>query len=156
VIASPADLATEAEAARSEFLDAVRALTPAQRDASRLVGDWGLREIVAHMGYWVGNSAEALHAAEQGRAHELPHIDDVEERNAVVARVARETDLATVTKREAAAFEAFMDRLRRADPGWLGLQIASGHTIGHLVREDGIDHYRDHAADLRNAIGGEG
>ena len=153
MIAAPAELATEAEAARGEFLDAVRALTPAQRDASRLVGDWGLREIVAHMGYWVGNTAQALHEAGQGRAYQLPHISDVDERNAVVARVARETDLATVTKREAAAFEAFIDRLRRADPEWLGLQIASGHTIGHLVQEDGVDHYREHAAELRNAGG---
>ncbi len=71
----------------------------------------------------------------------------------MVARVARETDLDTVTKREAAAFEAFVDRLRRADPEWLGLQIASGHTIGHLVQEDGVDHYREHAAELRNAGG---
>jgi uncharacterized protein with NRDE domain len=153
VIASPAELTTEAEAARAEFLAAVSSLAPAQRDASKLVGDWGLREIVAHMGYWVGHSAEALHAAEQGRAHELPHIDDVDERNAVVARVARETDLATVVKREAAAFDAFIDRLRAADPEWLGMRIASGHTIEHLVQEDGIDHYREHAADLRNAGG---
>ena len=153
MIDSPADLVIQAEAARAEFLQAVSKLTPALRDASKLVGDWNLREIVAHLGYWVGSVGEALHAAEQERAHELPHIDDVDERNDVVARVARETDLATVTKREAAAFEAFIDRLRRADPAWLGLTIAGGQTIEHIVREDGIDHYREHAADLRKAGG---
>jgi len=155
VIASPADLATRAEAARAEFLEAVSSLAPVQRDASTLVGDWSLREILGHMGYWVGNTAEALHAAEQGRAEELPHIDDVDERNAVVARVARETDLATVVQREAAAFEAFINRLRAAEPDWLGLRIASGHTIEHLVDEDGISHYREHAADLRQALEGD-
>ena len=149
MIVSPADLVMEAEAARLEFLQAISNLPPALRDAPKLVGDWGLREIVAHAGYWVGTVGEALHAAEQGRADELPHIDDVEERNAVVARVARETDLATVTKREAAVFEAFIDRLRRADPAWLGMRIAGGDTIEHIVREDGIDHYREHAADLQ-------
>ena len=153
MISSPADLATAARVARTEFLDAVASLTPAQRNASRLVGDWGLREIVAHMGYWVGTVGEALHAAEQGRAEALPHIDDVDERNAVVARVARESDLATVTKREAAAFEAFIDRLGAGDPEWLGRRIASGQTIEHIVQEDGIDHYRAHAADLRKAGG---
>ncbi len=154
MIVSPADLVMEAEAARLEFLQAVSKLPPALRDAPKLVGDWGLREIVAHAGYWVGTVGEALHAAEQGRAAGLPHIDDVEERNAVVARVARETDLATVTNREVAAFEAFIDRLRRADPAWLGVRIASGHTIEHIVRKDGIDHYREHAADLRKVRGG--
>ena len=153
MISSPADLATAARAARTEFLDAVASLAPAQRNATRLVGDWGLREIVAHVGYWVGTVGEALHAAEQGRAEALPHIDDVDERNAVVARVARESDLATVTKREAAAFEAFIDRLGAGDPEWLGRRIASGQTIEHIVQEDGIDHYREHAADLRKAGG---
>ena len=153
MISSLADLATAARAARTEFLDAVASLAPAQRNATRLVGDWGLREIVAHLGYWVGTVGEALHAAEQGRAEALPHIDDVDERNAVVARVARESDLATVTKREAAAFEAFIDRLGAGDPEWLGRRIASGQTIEHIVQEDGIDHYRAHAADLRKAGG---
>jgi hypothetical protein len=157
VIASPVDLATEAEAARTEFLDAVRALTPAQRDTKRLVGEWSLREIVAHLGYWSGNVAEALHQAEQGRAHEFGVQDaGVDDRNSVVARVAGETDMATVRKREEAAFNALLDRLRRADPEWLDLSLADGETIGHLVQEDGVDHYRDHAADLRRASGREG
>ena len=154
--ASPVDLAREAEVARAEFLQAVAGLAPAQREASRLVGEWGLREVVAHLGYWAGNTAQALHEAAQGRAEEVPGLPDVDERNAVVARVARETDIATVSKREEAAFNALLDRLRRADPDWLGLRIANGRTIGHLVQEDGIDHYRDHAADLRNAAGGKG
>ena len=149
--ATPEDLVTASQEARSEFLQALADVPSEQRDASEVVGEWSLREIVAHLGYWVGNVGEALHAAEQGRAEELPHIDDVEERNEVVARVAREADLATATKREAAAFDAFLDRLRRADPAWLAMRIAGGHSIEHLVQEDGIDHYREHAADLRKA-----
>jgi hypothetical protein len=149
VIASPAELATEAEAARAEFLEAVEGLTPAQRQAAKLVGEWGLSEIVAHLGYWAGLSTQALHEAEQGRAGELPHIDDEDERNAVVARVARETDMATVSRREEASFIAMLDRLRRADPAVLGVRIAGGQTIEHVVREDGIDHYHEHAAALR-------
>lgn len=152
---SPEDLASHAEAARAEFLEVVAGLTPDQRAAQTLVGDWGLREIVAHVGYWVGMVGEALHAAEQGRVEQLPHIDDAAKRDAVVARVARETDVATATNREAAAFQAFLDRLRRADPAWLGLRIAAGQTIERLVQEDGVDHYRQHAADLRRATRGE-
>ena len=153
--ASPADLAQEAEAARAEFLEVVAGLKPGQRDAAAFVGEWGVREIVAHLGYWSGNVAEALHHAEQGRAHEFGADEmEVEERNAVVARVAGETDPRTVTTREEAAFNALLDRLRRADPEWLALTLADGETIGHLVQEDGIDHYREHAADLRKAAAG--
>jgi Mycothiol maleylpyruvate isomerase N-terminal domain len=154
---SGADLASDAEAARSEFLAALDGLTSAQRDAKRLVGEWGVREIVAHLGYWSGNVAEALHHAEQGRAHEFGAEEgEVDDRNEVVARVARDTDMATVRSREEAAFSALLDRLRRADPEWMRLPLADGETIGHLIHEDGIDHYREHAADLRAAAGGQG
>jgi hypothetical protein len=44
--------------------------------------------------------------------------------------------------------------VRRADPAWLDETTATGETIGFLVRDDGADHYRDHAADLRAAMGG--
>ena len=46
---SPADLAREAELARAEFLEVVAGLKPAQRDRAALVGEWGVREIVAHL-----------------------------------------------------------------------------------------------------------
>lgn len=151
---SPAELAREAEVARGDLLEVVAALEPAQGDTTRLVGEWGVREIVAHLGYWAGNVAEALHHAEQGRAEEFGAGEaSVDERNAVVARVARETDLPTVRRREEAAFAALLDRLGRANPDWLGLRLADGETIGHLVQEDGVDHYREHAADLRRVAG---
>ncbi|TMB81280.1 MAG: hypothetical protein E6J39_11105 [Chloroflexi bacterium] len=153
---SPADLAREAELARAEFLEVVAGLKAAQRDRAALVGEWGVREIVAHLGYWSGNAAEALHHAEQGRAHEFGADEmEVESRNAVVARVARETDPRTVTTRAEAAFNALTDRLRRADPDWLALTLGDGETLGHLVQEDGIDHYREHADDVRKAAAGQ-
>jgi hypothetical protein len=71
VSVSATDLALEAEAARGEFLDAVHSLTPAQSDASQLVGDWSLREIVAHMGYWVGNTALCTERSRDARRRYL-------------------------------------------------------------------------------------
>lgn len=145
-----ADLARAAEAAHSEFLAALDGLNAEQRGAHRLVGEWGVREVVAHLGYWAGNVAEALHHAEQGRAHEFGHRDmEVDDLNEVVARVARGTELRIVREREQAAFGAFVNRLRRADPEWLALRMADGDTIGFLIADDGIDHYREHAEQLR-------
>lgn len=145
-----AALAEELESARDEFAAVVGGLRREQLAAERLVGEWGVREIVAHLGYWAGNAAEALHQAELGSAAQFGRDDaDVEERNTLVARVARETDLATARAREAAAFAALVERVREADPAWLDEATSTGETVGSLVREDGIDHYREHAADLR-------
>ena len=74
---------------------------------------------------------------------------DVDERNAVVARVAAQTDLATVRQREQAAYEALLTALERADPTWLDERVAYGDSLEDVIRDDGADHYREHAADVR-------
>ena len=62
-----------------------------------LVGQWSARELIAHLGYWTGHAGEAMHHAEMDRAGDFGEDEhDVDERNAIVARVAAETDLATV------------------------------------------------------------
>lgn len=137
-------------AARQEFRKALQDVEPALLTAPGLVGEWSAREVVAHLGYWAGHAAEALHHAEQGRAEAFGEGElDVDARNAVVARVAAETDLATVSQREEAAFDALVARLRRADPDWLDQRVAYGDTLEHVIRDDGADHYREHTADLR-------
>jgi hypothetical protein len=131
--------------ARRDFLAALERADP----RSALVGDWTARELVAHLGYWVGHAAEAIHAVEQGRAPE-GEIDDreVDERNATVARVARQTDLATVRRREAASVEALVERLRAIDPAILETRTADDETLEDAIRVDGPDHYREHLDQL--------
>ena len=113
-------LLREVQAARSEFIAALADVEPSLLTAPGLVGQWSARELIAHLGYWTGHAAEAIHHAEMGRAADFGEDEhDVDERNAIVARVAAETDLATVRQREEAAFEALVTRLERADPpGW--------------------------------------
>jgi hypothetical protein len=152
---TPDELAQAALDARNGFLTASAGLTTGQRDDPNLVGDWGLREIIAHLGYWVGMAGEALHQAEQDRAGEFGADDeDVDERNEIVARVAREASLATAQAREEAAFNAMLDRLQRAGPAWLLQATADGSTIGSWVQDEAIAHYREHAAELLVAIKG--
>jgi hypothetical protein len=149
------DLAAAAADARSAFLTATAGLTTGQRDDPNLVGDWGLREITAHLGYWVGMAGGALHAAEQGRAAEFGRDEQsADERNAIVARVAGEATLATAQSREEAAFNAMLDRLQAADPAWLDQATAGGETVAAWIQDDAVDHYREHAAELGVALKG--
>ena len=153
--ASPARivaLVVELEAARAELLAALADAERTHAAGAALVGDWGARELLAHLGYWAGHAADALHFAEQGRASEFGEPDlDVDERNAVVARIARETDPETARQREELACSALLDRLRRADVAWLEDCVAYGDSLEQVIRDDGADHYREHALDLRNA-----
>jgi hypothetical protein len=143
-------LVEDTVAAREEFLAAIDAVDPELLATPGLIGDWSARELIAHVGYWAGHAVETIQAAEEGRAAEFgagePPVDEV---NATVARVARETDLGTVRKREAGSFEALLTRLRRLEPSLLDQRLSDGTTLEQGIREDGADHYREHAADIR-------
>jgi hypothetical protein len=143
-------LLDELIAARDEFLAAIGDIDPALRLTPGLVVDWSARDVIAHLGYWSGHSADALHRAEQGELDAFGKDElTVDERNAVVTRVAAETDWATATKREQGAYEAFADRLARVDPEHLGDRDADGDTLAEIIAFDGVDHYREHTLDIR-------
>ena len=146
-------LADALVAARAELMDALAAVEPGSLTTPGLIGEWSARELIAHLGYWAGHAVEIIHAAEEGRIDEVgegePLTDDV---NATVARIARETDLATVRKREAASVEALLERLRRLDAGVLSLRLPDGATLEAGIEEDASAHYREHAEDLRRTL----
>ncbi len=143
-------LLRELQAARDEFLAALADVEPSLLTAPGLVGQWSARELIAHLGYWTGHAAEAIHHAEMGRAGDFGEDEhDVDERNAIVARVAAETDLATVRQREEAAFEALVTGLEHADPTWLDEKVSYGDSLERVIQDDGPEHYREHALDLR-------
>ena len=149
-------LVDELVAAREEFLAALADVDPALLETPGLVGEWSARELIAHIGYWTGHAAEGLHQAEQGRLAEFGDDEhDVDERNEIVARVAAETDLATVRQREEAAFEAMLTRLKRVDPATLDDKASYGDTLERVIQDDGAEHYREHALDLRAWFSGE-
>jgi len=143
-------LANELTSARADFLAALETVDPT---VPRVVGEWSARELVAHLGYWAGHAVEVIHAVETGRVAEVG-VDEpsVDERNETVARVARQTDLATAHKREAASVQALLDRLAGIDPSLLTQSLPDGATLAQGIREDGSDHYREHTADLRSTV----
>jgi hypothetical protein len=148
-------MADELIAARDDFIGVLDRIEPAHLNASGMVGDWSARELVAHLGYWVGHAADAIHAVEEGRAHEFETgEDEVDARNETVARVARQADLATARRREAASFEALVERVRAVDPVLLGTQLAEWGALRDGIREDGAFHYRKHAEELRDRVAG--
>lgn len=146
-------LIDELTAARHELFDVLDRVSPASMTTPGLVGDWSGRELIAHLGYWAGAAVEVIHAVEEGRAGEVgegkPPTDEV---NETVARVARETDLATVRKREAASVEVLIERLRGLDPSLLDTPLPDGATLERNIAEDGADHYRQHAQELHRAL----
>ena len=143
---------------RDGFLAALDDADPALLTVPGLVGEWSARELLAHLGYWTGHAAEAIHRAEQGVLHEFGTDDpafDVDAVNETVARVAAETDLATVRLREEAAYAALVERLAAADDAWLLDTTGYRDTLEQVLREDGPEHYHEHTLDLRSWFTGD-
>jgi hypothetical protein len=144
------DLVADLQASRAAFVDALADVDPALRTTPGMVGDWSAAQVVAHLGYWAGHATEALHHAEQDRLDEFGRGEpEVDETNAVVARIAAETDLATILQREEAAYQALVTFLKRVDQAWLEERTASRDSLAEVIRDDGADHYREHTFDLR-------
>lgn len=142
-------LVSDATHAREAFFAALERIDPAERVKPGLAGEWSARELVAHLGYWVGHAVEAIHLAEQGREAEFDvGADEVDARNAVVARVARESDYETVVRREAEIFTVLTERLGRLDPRLLDVRLADWGRLEDGIREDAPVHYREHAREL--------
>ena len=142
--------------ARDGLVAALDRVDPLSLTTPGLVGEWSARELVAHLGYWAGNAVETIHHVEDGRVDEIgAGAPPTDEMNATVARIARETDLATVRKRETASVDALLERLRRLDPGLLDVRLPDGATLEAAIGEDAGEHYREHAEDLARAFEGQ-
>lgn len=147
------ELIADLQRERDALFAALAAVQPGSMTTPGLVGEWSARELIAHLGYWTGHAIEVIHLLELGRIEE----DDlggqtIDEVNATVARVAQSTPLATVRKREAASTEALVERLRMLDPALLTRVLPDGATLEQGIREDGSDHYREHAEQLRQVL----
>ena len=148
----------ELVAERDAFLVALADVEPGLLTTPGMAGEWSARELLAHLGYWCGHAAEALHRAAQGTLHEFGSDDpdfDVDAVNETVARVARETDLASVRLREEAAYGALVERLETAEDAWLLDTTGYRETLEQVLREDGPEHYHEHTLDIRSWFTGD-
>jgi hypothetical protein len=147
------ELAIELRDERDAFLTALEAVAPESMTTSGLVGEWSGRDLIAHLGYWTGHATELIHAVEQGRTDEIGRDEPpMEEVNATVARVAAQTPLDTVRRREAASVDALVSRLALVEPSLLEVVLPSGIVLAEAVRADAARHYREHAEALRAAL----
>ena len=149
----PHILADELTHERSAFFEALASVADESMTTPGLVGEWSARDLIAHVGYWIGHAAELIHEVEQGRIADVgadqPPTDDV---NATVTRIARTTPIETVRRREAASFDALVERMGSLDPALLDLTLPDGASVAQGLREDGAEHYHEHAAELRAAL----
>ena len=141
-------------AAREAFSAALSEVDPALLDAPGLVGDWNARQLVAHLSHWNAWASTCLRAAgADGLGGIVTGEWDVDAQNAEVASRALLRSFREVRDEEAASFDEFAALLGGLDPALLERPAPWGGTVEAIVRENGPDHYAEHAAHLRAWFG---
>ena len=131
-------------AARSELLQAVDAI-PGQRRLETAMGEWSVKDVVAHLIGWQDGYAAALEAAAGGERPSIPGYEDDDSYNARSVDAARGDSWEQVmgqlrTSRE--RYEAAIRGLRALpEDRW-----AAGRTLHRLSQMS--THEREHIAEI--------
>jgi hypothetical protein len=149
-------LVAELHDARDGFSAALEAVDPGLLAAPGLVGEWNAGQLVAHLAHWDDWASTCLEAVRGPGLETLATDDwDVDAQNAEVAARAAEYSLDAIGEQEATAFERFAALLASLDPALLERPAPWGGTVETIVRENGPDHYAEHAAHLRAWFGAD-
>ncbi|MSQ36463.1 MAG: DinB family protein [Dehalococcoidia bacterium] len=131
--------------ARAALLQAVDAL-PAERRLERALGEWSVKDVVAHLATWQDGFAAALELVAQGERPVIPgYANDDDAFNAARVAEARELSWEQVLGRLRAARErhdAAVRGLRVLDPD----RYAEGRTPRRLASS--ANHDREHAPQI--------
>lgn len=141
-------LAAELAEAREAFSAALERMDPELLTTPGLVREWSAREVVAHLAHWDRWATRCLeHPTAEGLASLITGEWDVDGQNAEVVARAMGRQMNAVRDEEADAYAAFVTALEglEADAA-LDVVTPWGGTLETIVRENGPDHYRRHAA----------
>jgi hypothetical protein len=149
------------ENGREQFLDLIEGLSEEELQQPDVVGDWSIKDILAHLSRWEGELVKLLWQARNGQRpttmqlRELNPVsqESVDESNARWYAESRErplelilADFHAVRNQTERRVEAFSEH-DLSDPGrfaWLG-----GRPLWEWIKGDSFGHEAEHAAQIR-------
>ena len=141
------ELIRELDASYQDYLAAVAGLKERQFERKWLDGEWGAREITAHLTGWMGRMGAALEHMARG---EKPGLNGVEwtesdELNATFARHARgkrHDEVLSELEHAVASFKGSALKLPEE-------RFETGRTTPRLFEIGSIEHFKEHADMIR-------
>lgn len=147
-------LIEDLDAARAAFQDALADVDAELVTVPGVIGEWSVRDLVAHVAAWCDHASGALELAAEGRGDEFAYSsNDTDAMNERFLAEGRSISPAQALSREEAAFRRFRERVAALDSSHLGLRLGNGDTLEEVVRYDGPDHYAEHTEQLRAWFG---
>lgn len=143
-------LLAELRSERDAFIAALDAVDLELVTVPGIVGEWSVRDLVAHVAFWAEHATEALRLAAAGRGNEFAYdTAQTDAMNALLLEESRQTTPDAAVEREERAFEALAAAVADLDPALLDLRLGNGDTVANVIGYDGAAHYREHTCHLR-------
>ncbi len=122
-----------------ELVKTIRGLTDEQIVKPDTVGEWSVKDIMAHITFWESRLIHDIGLLERGE--NPPESEDYESINQDEATRSRSASLDDVR----AQFDAMHDQV-------MGMLEGTSHLSRELVDGNTYEHYDEHVADIRKAF----
>jgi len=150
-----AELIAALQDARAQFRDAIAGLKDADLTQPGVTGDWSIKDVVAHLNLWEGETVTLLFQARQGQTPTTVHFKQVsdDEQNAIWMEMTRDRTAAQVLNDFDAVRKQTLRRLgefrdaeleKKGHYAWL-----KNHSLGELVWDYTGAHEIAHAEMIR-------
>ena len=132
---------------------AIGGLSDEQMTRRPVVGEWSVKDLLAHIAVWASRLVTALFKAERGFVPDLVESAQVDELNARFYQEQKDRPLERVLEDLHGVHLALLNRLETfsdkalTDPTrykWM-----RGEPLSRMVAGDSFEHYREHAADIQ-------
>lgn len=129
----------------AELSELLARLSAEQMVEPGLTEDWNVKDLLAHIGAWLGEAAKDLDRIRQGTYDATGWTDaETDAANLKIYKAFRDTDLETVRRDLFASREAILDSFGQ-------LSEVTGEA-DNVLRTEGPEHYADHLVDLRRFV----
>jgi hypothetical protein len=142
-------LISELDSAYAEFCSAVEGMSEEQFQRKFMDDEWGAKEIVAHITGWHGELGSGLERMARGErpVPEGENWDNPDPYNKVFAEHATGKTKEQVLRELEASVQHFKEAAMKLPEE----RFADGKTGYKLFQGAGIEHFREHLADIRQA-----
>ena len=144
------ELLSRLEDERARLEDVTRALTPDQMTSAGAVGDWSVKDVLAHLAMWTSRCVTVVFQAEQGQQPEDvgAMLDDFEALNAEDYQLQKDRSLEQVLS----DFRGTHRQLLRRLNAWAEADLANkkrfaylrGQSLGEFINSEVADHDAEH------------
>jgi hypothetical protein len=134
-------------------------LTVAQMNQAGAVGDWSVKDVLAHIAFWERYATGVITAARQGEAPQLDAEDGTESRNASVVAQYYLASMGAVIASWNEAREELIDQIEELSDADLNDQQRfpwnEGRALLERIAANSYEHEHEHIEQIREWIQGQ-